>query len=1761
MDDVREVAQNDHSQQRLTKKKSLKINRRPKDDDSGFLERPVKLMQSKSDQNESIDKKAEEAPFKINKRPMHDDSGYLERPNLSHDSHCIDCKHNKKQWFGSDQLTTYCDKEETDYRGCYAVNRIAIVMASAKDGMQTTFDAFCGKELDAGAVYSITSLINDYHHVLEEHDVDLEDIRTFLVDKHGLDCVDSECDYLRRNYRNRTQCSKYDEIQLYETDDAKRQLMNKQLDKIHAYMLHSFDLNYRLTKNEQLQIFGVNTEQKDDGTSTALDVDEDHKEHQEDAYEGETIKQMQKVIEKKRIRMKQLVGEEQILNNKFVTKVVSENTDQKQSDVKKRISTEYSFGFPFKYYERFKHNKWFIHKKHNDLKHELMDNPFLKLCLPLWQNQWDAANAFLECNRTKGLRCSHIALYDEPLSKDTGIEDNAPITAPHVLSLLLYCNCTELCTVFSSTFRRTRQGETDEEVKERNAHFFHWSRLLLETIHLYGIPLTEKSFGKSAYHGVSRIMVFDEMNQRVYGPFSTTSQFNVALQFACHGGMVLTLNRSSDIRHNKYFDCALFSDFSAEAEKLFLNGLLQIDDILHVQSRHSFGKYCRALNVLTSMLSATPVNARIVRKKHASFYLSMMEEGHEPYPDYVEALWHHMVQNIEEVDIDVQLMNVDLVDTSSGRSYVRDLLDKECDKWGFKLLNSFVMMQNGWINLERLCKLLPNLEAVNLVRYRRNNHGDNKLVQSIPLSEQLINRFLEYQPRVPIVIIIHKPNQSEMPMSSFIAKCRETQKGKINKTFVVESGPTSCVVCFGDTPLYQACTNGEDELVLKLLKRDDEVVKASINKAARHSNATPLYVAAHQGHVKCVERMLSIDDVSLNALSYSNENVFMITVAKGYNNIAMMLLDHSDKMKTKCIKHGIIDINHVDDSGDSALHKAVTANNHQIIDALIEHNINTDIQNSKHETALYIACAKQHTEIIDILLKNGKANPDIQDVRGVFPLIKAIWAVYTEGIVLLLKYGADANKINAFEKTNTSATALFYAIKKKTKNTVALLLDAGADPAFIDANGQTYLHVAAAEAQLETLKMLFDAVSRSGQMTKEELTAFVNQKDADGDTALHIASSDDDRKDCVEFLLQNTPCDVNILNNRDRSALFASLASGCNHIAQMLLTAGAKTDIIDTSSKTPLFDAVEYCRNVHLVEAIYNNYLNNTNKKEATNFVNHVDDEGKTALYVACAETKSTECLAYLIKMGAKIDVYDKNGRSLFHAVARGWAGRDFLEIIYDSIKQNWLQDQNKIKAFVNHTDNKYETALFACAHDAKKAKYLLSIGGKIDPRCDINKVDKYKDTILANTASAGCLELVNILLDAGAKINTLNHTKDTLLHQAAQGDVDEHACGLLKAIYNRYLLNTDHASATKFVNLKNKRKETALFNALYGSSDSISCVSFLLSVGAAVCLFNHRGRSPLSIAAAFGQLKSLKCIYNHYLESTDSTTATHLVNCKDKEKKSALFLAAECGYIECIEFLISVGAHTDTSDTDEEGNSILHRCADGGSLKCMKAIYEHFFQNINDEKAANEFVNLRNQNGETAIFMMTHYSLQKDMFKYLHSIGAVFNVFEGVRGRSVLHRDAYDNEIEILQLIYELYLKDTNLLEATKLINAQDFDKETVLHIAVKWNYKTDKVKYLLKNTQCDVNLKNNNGETPLMIAAQKGRTETVNVLLSAHSIKLVDKHGNCEALRLAKQKKKECADAIEERLIQRLSADEATQIIEKYPDNYPQHVDPWDD
>eukprot|EP01084_Bolivina_argentea_P232466 391806_1 len=86
--------------------------------------------------------------------------------------------------------------------------------------------------------------------------------------------------------------------------------------------------------------------------------------------------------------------------------------------------------------------------------------------------------------KTKAIGCDWP--YCAPYVNHYNINKDQPLTFSHLLSLILYCDCTDLCSDFSATFRKNKSFETLENVKKRNSQYYYLSKYLREVVEAYG---------------------------------------------------------------------------------------------------------------------------------------------------------------------------------------------------------------------------------------------------------------------------------------------------------------------------------------------------------------------------------------------------------------------------------------------------------------------------------------------------------------------------------------------------------------------------------------------------------------------------------------------------------------------------------------------------------------------------------------------------------------------------------------------------------------------------------------------------------------------------------------------------------------------------------------------------------------------------------------------------------------------------------------------------------------------------------------------------------------------------------------------------------------------------------------------------------------------------------------------------------------------------------------------------------------------------
>eukprot|EP01084_Bolivina_argentea_P065250 118944_1 len=308
-----------------------------------------------------------------------------------------------------------------------------------------------------------------------------------------------------------------------------------------------------------------------------------------------------------------------------------------------------------------------------------------------------------------------------------GIDKNTPISLQHLQSIILYTDFTRLSGVFSSTFRRAYFGEPLEKIKKRNKRFYYMSKILRETVELYG-NTGDEYFGNIKEHGpfycgMNRIMALPSFSIRICGPLSTSKQREIGIRFAKQEGMVLRLNNNADnysIAHLKFFNCSFISNYKEEDERLFVGGMwrIRVESIMNVNTKQNFIKAVKPLFIFDSIISGADMAARdissnksdIILLKHLISHIvdNKMRET-EIYDEYIYETWEIFTKKKKNI-----VINMYLLDLMRRRGFSSEILS----------LILYLFGNNNNIFKPTILSLFKN--AQNIIFYTTDYKGDLK---------------------------------------------------------------------------------------------------------------------------------------------------------------------------------------------------------------------------------------------------------------------------------------------------------------------------------------------------------------------------------------------------------------------------------------------------------------------------------------------------------------------------------------------------------------------------------------------------------------------------------------------------------------------------------------------------------------------------------------------------------------------------------------------------------------------------------------------------------------------------------------------------------------------------------------------------------------------------------------------------------------------------------------------------------------------------
>eukprot|EP01083_Nonionella_stella_P112894 332571_1 len=546
-----------------------------------------------------------------------------------------------------------CDQDCDDpIEGCIVLKRLVTALAyysrldvqNSEDGQQI-FIAFIKD------VYP--HILEDYAHLVKNH-TNLESINNALRAKE----IFGECEVTQCACTARHQSRENTNTISKQSMDATVQFYSQRMDSLHFYLLHLFECGLRtpnVTPNDDEDEKDMYFDQDFARISTLMN-ERAHIRLSFDRFKNSTKFNIKTETHEEAVYMDELfrhllrmgitieniaafiISEEydteamkrDIYNHTSQSNIANNMAD---NDTLKAIaefvkstelsSSSFNVGITFYYWSHYENmdqfdentnefnlndhsghkiSDLFVKQKHATFKDEIMNYDDQFMNHEMYQKMMVKAEEFIKCEFVKKMKAFNTK--ETPKSKKSillryGIAHGAMILRRHLLSLMLYTDCSRLCTHFSATFRPVKQFESLSSIKARNSQYWWMAKSLREAVELYGESARIHAFNGPFYCGLSTAMPIPEFQIRLCGPTSASYKIEIARHFGGSEGVILQLNNNIGIGHGCLtgFQCGGISRFTAESEVLFMGGhyRIQIESVRTISNPRNFEVFFSAL--------------------------------------------------------------------------------------------------------------------------------------------------------------------------------------------------------------------------------------------------------------------------------------------------------------------------------------------------------------------------------------------------------------------------------------------------------------------------------------------------------------------------------------------------------------------------------------------------------------------------------------------------------------------------------------------------------------------------------------------------------------------------------------------------------------------------------------------------------------------------------------------------------------------------------------------------------------------------------------------------------------------------------------------------------------------------------------------------------------------------------------------------------------------------------------------------------------
>jgi ankyrin repeat protein/preprotein translocase subunit SecA len=838
----------------------------------------------------------------------------------------------------------------------------------------------------------------------------------------------------------------------------------------------------------------------------------------------------------------------------------------------------------------------------------------------------------------------------------------------------------------------------------------------------------------------------------------------------------------------------------------------------------------------------------------------------------------------------------------------------------------------------------------------------------------------------------------------------------------------------GKTPLHWAAYSGHAEVVKCFLAKLAQGIDA--NKADKNGK-TPLHWAAYNGHAEVVKCFLAKLAQGIDATKADNSGYTPLHIAASNGRVEVV----------KCFLAKLaqgVDANKADNAKLTPLHRAAEQGHVEVVKCFLGklgQGIDATKADNSGYTPLHIAASNGRVEVVKYFLEQLAQGIDANkaDNAGYTPLHRAAYNGHAEVVKCFLAklgQGVDATKAD-----NAGLTPLHSAAAKGRVEVVKYFLEQLVQEVY---TATTPFHLAAKNGHVAVVKLLLNKGVKAHIVDK------------DGNTALHLAAISG--QVAVVNLLLEYGASAYITNKANQTPLDLATRFGYEEIVALLKgIIEFKQENKDTAqSALALYKAAEQGQvdvvKLLLASGADPNMLNNNSLLGytplhiaaeqgqlavvklllASEINTEVGDKyGKTPLHVA-AEQGQLAVVKLLLANGVKTDVGDNNGKMPLHVAAE----KGQLAVVK-------LLLANGVKTDVG--DNNGKMPLHMAVKQGQLAVVELLLASGVNAELG----DQYQATPLHVAAEQGQLAVVELLLASGFNTEVGDNQGKTPLHVAVKK-------GQLAVV--KLLLASGVNTA-----VGDNQGKTPLHLAV--EQGQLAVVKLLLASGVNTEVKDNHGKTPLHLAVEQGQLAVVKLLL---ASGVDAEVG-------DNHGKTPLHLAVEQGQLAVVKLLLASGVNTEVKDND--GKTPLHVAAEQGQLAEVKLLLEG---------GANP--NVGDNHGKTPL----HVAAEKGQLAVVKLLLATKGVTLGAADKN--RRTPLYQAVEKEQLaVAEILLVELDQHMGEAITNAwQQID--IPLHLAAEEG-KLTIVKLLLDNLGqgIDLNTLDQNGYTPLHIAAKQGYLELV--------------------------------------------------------------------